>query len=98
MSLSRRNPRRDGNESALVMALEAQGFVVMRVSGAGCPDLVVWHRASGRAWPVEIKQPKGTHTEAQVRWKAAWRGPAPITLRTIDDALRFALVAMETMR
>jgi len=94
MSLHRRNPRRDANEPAIVDALERMGFSVSRVSGAGVPDLLV-----GK-WPsflrmVEIKVEKGRYTPAQVQWRQTWRGPAPITLRSLEDVQRFCLLACE---
>ncbi len=97
MSLHRRNPKRDGNERIIIDALEAQGFCVMPISGTGIPDLVVTIRTHGRQgpmWIVEIKQPKGTYTAAQNLWRSKWSGPAPITLRSVDDAMRFCLLAM----
>lgn len=96
MSLHRRNPKRDGNEAAIFDALEAQGFAVMPISGKGIPDAVVFHRRNGRAWLVEIKQPKGTYTPAQVRWRHGWTGPAPITLRSLEDVQWFMLLACES--
>jgi hypothetical protein len=97
MSLYRRNPKRDGNELEICRALEAMGFSVARVSGAGCPDLVVAKGAHFMRW-VEIKQPKGTYTAAQTLWRSRWTGPPPITLRSIADAERFCLIAMESPR
>jgi Holliday junction resolvase len=93
MSLHRRNPRRDGNEKEIVAALEAQGFVVDRISGKGLPDLLV--SRAGRQWLVEVKMPKGAFKPSQVLWRQRFRGPAPITLRSVDDACRFCLLAME---
>lgn len=84
---------RDRNERPIIEALEAQGFCVSQLQGRGVPDLLV---AKGRAmWLVEIKQPKGTYTPAQNQWRAKWTGPAPVTLRSVDDACHFALLAME---
>ena len=76
MSLNRRNPKRDANEPLIRQALEAQGFVVLQHSATGEPDLIVFHRRNGRAWLVEIKQPKGTYTPAQNAWRAKWAGQA----------------------
>lgn len=89
----RHNARRDGNEKAIVEALEAQGFVVDRISGKGLPDLLV--SKAGRQWLVEVKMPKGVFKPAQIEWRQRFRGPAPITLRSVDDALRFCLLACE---
>ncbi len=93
MSRIPRQARRDANEPTIVQALEAMGFSVTRISGAGVPDLVVGKGAWMRL--VEIKAAKGTYTPAQKRWREQWRGPAPITLRSIADAQRFMVLAME---
>lgn len=93
MSLHRRNPRRDANEIPIVRALEAQGFVVDRISGKGLPDLLV--SKAGRQWLCEVKMPKGKFKPSQVEWRQRFRGPEPVTLRSIEDALHFCLLAME---
>jgi Holliday junction resolvase len=102
VSLHRRNPRRDGNEIPIVRALEAQGFHVTRISGAGVPDLLVSKRvvdAFGKPYGwvrlVEVKMPKGRFKPAQIAFREAWQGPAIVTLRSVEDALRFQLLAME---
>jgi hypothetical protein len=87
MSLNRRNPRRDTNEAIIVQALEARGFHVDRISGAGIPDLLV--SKHGSQWLIEIKRPKGKYTPAQVQWRSRFQGPTPRVLRTVDDALAF---------
>ena len=96
MSLHRRNPRRDGNESAIVEVLRKRGFSVSYVSGSGLPDLVVGFRGTDKTppqvWLVEIKQPKGRFKPAQIKWRESWTGPAPIVLRTLDDAMTFPVV------
>lgn len=89
----RHNARRDQNEKGIVEALEAQGFVVDRMSGKGLPDLLV--SKAGRQWLVEVKMPKAPFKPAQILWRQRFRGPAPITLRSVEDACRFALLAME---
>jgi hypothetical protein len=87
LTLYRRNPRRDANERSIIETLEARGFAVAQVSGAGVPDLIVGK--GDRLWLVEVKQPKGTFKPAQNLWRAKWTGPAPITLRSVDEALAF---------
>jgi Holliday junction resolvase len=86
--------RRDANEPAIVEALRAQGFVVDHINGKGVPDLLV--SKGGAMWLVEVKTPKGGFKPAQEEWRERFRGPAPITLRTVDDALRFQLMACES--
>ena len=87
MSLYRKNPRRDGNESLIVDTLRKRGFAVAFVSGKGIPDLVVGK--GDQLWWVEVKQPKGRFKPAQNQWRSTWTGPAPITLRSVEDALAF---------
>lgn len=93
MSLYRRAAKRDHNEGVIVDTLRAQGFNVERVSGTGFPDLVA--TKGGQAWFIEVKAEKGRYKPAQVAFYERWTGPPIITLRSIDDALRFMLLAME---
>lgn len=93
MSLFRRNPRRDANEKPIVAALEAQGFVVTRISGSGVPDLLLCK--GGQMWLAEVKMPKGRFKPAQLAFQHRWSGPPILTLRSIDDALRVQLLACE---
>ena len=102
MSLHRRNPRRDACEPAIVDALRAQGFHVTRISGAGVPDLLVSRRtvdAFGKpcGWVrlVEVKMPKGRYRAAQLAFQEAWQGPRIVTLRSVEDAMRFQVLACE---
>jgi hypothetical protein len=90
--LARHAAKRDANEAVIIDALEKQGFCVTQISGKGVPDLVV---AKGRAFMrfVEIKSKTGTYTPAQVLWRSRWSGPPPITLRSVDDALRIMVLA-----
>lgn len=94
--LARFAAKRDANEPAIVQALEAQGFHVARVSGKGFPDLVV-SKGGGFLRLVEIKNPKGKNreTDDQRKFREAYQGPAVVTLRSVDDALKFMLLAME---
>lgn len=115
MSLHRRAAKRDSNEGPIVQALQAQGFHVTRISGAGVPDLLVskqcgrydvlgWtpngalteYAKRGVCWLVEVKTPKGRYQKAQIAFREAWCGPPIITLRSVEDALRFQLLAMES--
>jgi hypothetical protein len=86
-ALYRRAAKRDGNEAAIVDVLRHRGFAVAFVSGKGLPDLVVGK--GDRLWWVEVKQPKGRFKPAQNAWRSQWTGPAPITLRTVEEALAF---------
>ena len=75
--------RRDWNEAAIVSALEAIGVTVLRVSGAGCPDLFA--HSTWQGWmAIEVKQPRGRLTPAQI----ATRAKAPFAVvRSVTDAL-----------
>ncbi len=79
MSLHRRNPKRDTNETEMVGALRAVGADVTRISGKGAPDLLI--RFKGALHGVEVKTRRGRRTEAQQA--SQW----PI-VRTIEDALK----------
>ena len=71
MSLSRKNPKRDGNEKAVVAALRKLGVQVWRISGAGVPDLLCHYR--GRWSVIEVKKKRGRLTDAQLNTRAlAW--------------------------
>lgn len=82
MSLSRRNPRRDGNEKPIVEALERMGVVVWRVSSAGIPDLLTWYR--GKWLPIDVKSKGGTLTREQEK---RWSDVPVFTVESVDDAL-----------
>lgn len=94
MSRIPRNAKRDANEPDIIQALEAQGFSVARINGAGVPDLAVGKGPTFLRL-VEIKQPKGTFKPKQIAFRESWRGPAIVTLRSVDDALKFMVLAME---
>lgn len=83
---------RDRNEKPITDALEARGYVVTQIRGRGVPDLLV--SKGGAMWLVEIKQPKGGFTPAQVTWRTRWTGPTVATIRTVDEALAWAPVGL----
>jgi len=90
MSLSRRNPRRDGNEASLKLLLMDLGASWRPLSGKGAPDgLVGWKL---QTYLVEIKQPKGKLTADQKAWVDGWRGGAVHILRTAEDVYRLLQV------
>lgn len=74
--------KRDANENGIVAALEALGAVVLRLSGDGVPDLLVAYQ--GRWQPVEVKQPGGKLTPAQVRVQERTGFPV---VESVDQAL-----------
>lgn len=79
--------QRDANERPIIQALRARGFHVTQVNGKGVPDLLVSRH--GAMWLVEVKQPKGRYKPAQQAFREAWQGPPLITLRSVDEALKF---------
>ena len=87
MSLSRHNPKRDANERIIIEALEARGFHVDQVSGKGIPDLLV--SKHGAMWLIDVKRPKGRFTSQQIQWRSRFQGPPPVTVRTVEEAMRF---------
>ena len=90
--MSARYGRRvDDNHRALVNALKAFGCTVEPHNGTtGSPDLIVG--CFGVMELVEVKpatnvKARGQLRESQVEWHARWKGPTPIVIRTLDDAL-----------
>lgn len=80
--------RRDSNEDIIVAALEIAGYVVMRHSRAGEPDLTVIGR--GNIWLMEVKAAKGKMRENQVKFRARVRsqGQEVWTVRSAEEALK----------
>lgn len=74
--------KRDANEEAIIDALEDIGATVLRISGPGVPDLLVYLRG---AWtPVEVKQRGGSLTARQ----EALNAYAPYAVvESVEDAL-----------
>lgn len=63
VSLNRRNPKRDANETEIMQAFHHAGCWVTQLSGAGIPDLLVCYE--GRLLLVEVKMPGGLFTKSQ---------------------------------
>lgn len=78
--------RRDGVENAVVAALRQLGCSVERLTGVGVPDLLVC-RGGALVALAEVKSDSGKLTPAQVAWRAQHRGPAPVILRCVPDAI-----------
>lgn len=67
----RRAAKRDGNESAVIAALETDGWTVESVSCAGLPDLLI--TKGGGVDVLEVKQADDSSmTAAQVKVHARW--------------------------
>lgn len=85
-----RRGKRDANHAAIVKALRAAGRSVLELHGvgAGCPDLLCgWGR--GQMALLEVKNPDGRNRveESQRAFAASWRGPAPVVVRSVAEAL-----------
>jgi len=83
----RRARRADAGQADIVKALRAAGCSVEVLSdvGRGVPDLL-----AGRAmvnYLLEVKEPRGTLTDDQMKWRLKWRGIAH-TVESADEALR----------
>ena len=90
MSLYRRAPKRDASEPAIRQVLERCGFRWQSLSMPGGPDALV--ARGGRMWLIECKsitadQRQGRLRPNQARWHAEWTGPAPVLLRSADEAI-----------
>jgi hypothetical protein len=77
--------KRDRNEPEIVQALERTGWQVVKLSMPHGPDLLL--AKAGRCLLAEVKTAKGKLQPGQAQWHAAWRGPAVLVLRSVDDAL-----------
>ncbi len=66
------NLKRDAAEKPIVQALRQVGAEVWRVTGTGCPDVLV--RFRGQLWAAEVKTAKGKETKNQGAFEI-WRTP-----------------------
>lgn len=91
--MARRAAKVDGNQAAIVAALEAAGCAVQSLAGVGngVPDLLCWKaldkygNGPGRYFLIECKDGSG-FTPAQKRWHSSWPGPAHVA-NSVEDAL-----------
>jgi hypothetical protein len=85
----RRAARRDDNEQAIVEALEAMGCSVDRLNGVGTPDLLVGlcGRLGRSLLLLEVKGYAGQLTDDQIAWHRRWKGPPPVIVRSVEDAI-----------
>lgn len=91
--------KRDGNEPAIVKALEAIGARVQRVSAKGFCDLVVYY--GGVVLLLEVKNPKGRNKDTAAQVEHRQDGWPVVIVRNEDDALRacgFAYVSAKIHR
>lgn len=82
----RRAARRDDNEAQIIDTLRKMGWSVQQDSAKGRPDLTL---GIGGLWVVlaEVKGEKGELTPEQQEWWKNWRGPKPLILRSVADAM-----------
>lgn len=83
--------KRDAIHCAIVGAFRDMGFSVADMAHAGhsFPDLVVgW---SGISHLVEIKTGKAPMTPGQTAFAASWRGSPVVVLRSVTDAVDWAV-------
>ena len=85
--MMRRGAKVDGNHKAIVDAFRACGCSVVSLAahGKGVPDLLVARGAWMRL--VEVKMPKGTLTDDQKAFMAAWRGPEIVVVKSVAEVI-----------
>jgi hypothetical protein len=78
----------DENQKTIVHTFIALGASVLNLStvGRGCPDLLIGYR--GKSVLVEVKSPKGTFTEPQIKFMQEWKGGAVSRIDSVDGAIR----------
>lgn len=85
MSLSRRNPKRDTSEKAIVSALRRCGWRVDYLSAKDLPDLLLTR--SGMTVLAEVKTGKAKLRPGQKALAETWTGGPLVVLRDIEDVL-----------
>lgn len=77
----------DANQAEIVSTLRSAGISVHSTAsiGKGFPDLIC--AKQDRMWLIEVKGPKGTLTDDQVKFMSQWQGDVHIA-HSPDDALR----------
>lgn len=83
MSRITRNPKRDASEPAIVDALKAYGFSVLKLSVPYGPDLVI--AKDGRVRVAEVKTGKSKLRQAQEEWWTRWAGNPRLVLTDDQD-------------
>jgi hypothetical protein len=88
MSLHRYAAKRDGNEAAIIEALEKTRWTVLRLSGEDTPDLLAarWEKGYPRVVLCECKSRRGKVRPGQARVLDTWPGETAV-LRSVEDAL-----------
>ena len=80
--------RTDAHHAYIRDALRAAGVLVFDTSavGHGYPDLVCGYQ--GRIIMLEIKEPAGRLTPAQIEFFERWQGYPVYVVRNLEDAMR----------
>lgn len=84
MSINRRAAKRDANEGEIVEALEGIGCSVLKLSGAGIPDLACYFRSTW--YLLDVKGKHGRLTEDQT-WSEDISPDAVKIVRSPEQAL-----------
>jgi len=82
----------DGNQSEIVAALRAAGYIVDLTHrlGGGFPDLIVYTKTDpGVAVPMEIKMPGEVLNEREVKWWGEHANCLATTVHGVDEALSY---------
>ena len=85
MSFRGRRDRRDKAEPAIKAVFLAHGWSWCPLSVTGGPDAVVG-ASGGRLALVEVKTGSARLRASQEAWRASWKGPQPVVLRTPEEA------------
>ena len=85
--MNRLRCRVDGNQTAIIAALRAQGWSVLSLStvGKGCPDLLVG--VQGLNILLEVKMPKQKPSARQEQFKLFWNGQCAV-VSSPEDAVK----------
>lgn len=85
--MTRWNARKDGNHAEIAAGLRqaCRSVVETHRVGGGFPDLVVGF--GGKMWLVEVKTEKGKLQKNQLEFIETWRGPRPVVVRNLEEAL-----------
>ena len=84
----RRAAKRDTTEKAIVEALRACGWSVLRLSQKDAPDLLI-ARPGGATALVEVKTGKKPLRKGQAEFAATWP-TAVYVLRSVEDVVQLA--------
>lgn len=83
----RKIAKTDKNQAEIVQGLKAacRSVVLLHQVGGGIPDLLVGFQ--GKMWLMEVKSEKGKLNDLQLEFFETWRGPRPVVVRNLEDAL-----------